>query len=96
MLRRPPSPETTRLPPGGEPPLHPRLASDPTPCAPVSWVQSSFRSPLEKACEEVDAAVFSSNMLLDEARREMLKMYMGRWTRATQEHAAGEEKHTGE
>jgi hypothetical protein len=41
---------------------------------------------LERACESVDAAVFSSDMLFDAEHRAMLKDYLGRWTRAVQEH----------
>lgn len=46
---------------------------------------------LEKACEEIDASVFSSDMLFDDARRAMLKNYLGRWTRAIAEHEHSEQ-----
>lgn len=47
---------------------------------------------LERACEQIDASVFSSDMLFDDERRAMLKEYLQRWTRAVDEHEAGETK----
>ena len=41
---------------------------------------------LEKACEEIDAGVFSSDLLHRTAQREMLEYYIGRWTRAIAAH----------
>ena len=41
---------------------------------------------LEDACESIDASVFSSDMLFSPVRRELLKDYIGRWTRAIEEH----------
>lgn len=41
---------------------------------------------MEKACESIDASVFSSDMLFDDERRKTLKDYIGRWTRAIEEH----------
>ena len=46
---------------------------------------------LEKACEEIDASVFSSDMLFADTRRAMLKDYVGRWTRAIAEHEHSEQ-----
>ena len=43
-------------------------------------------SHMEEACESIDASVFSSDMLFDDERREMLKNYIGRWSRAIEEH----------
>ena len=40
----------------------------------------------DKACESIDASVFSSDMLFDAERRALLKDYLGRWTRAIREH----------
>ena len=41
---------------------------------------------LEQACEEVDASVFSSDMMFDPERYAMFKEYLVRWTRAVEEH----------
>jgi hypothetical protein len=41
---------------------------------------------LERDCEGIDATVFSSDMLFDDERRKMLKEYVGRWTRAIEQH----------
>ena len=41
---------------------------------------------LENICEEIDASVFSGDMLYDDERRNMLKTYIGRWVRAIQQH----------
>jgi hypothetical protein len=49
---------------------------------------------LEKNCEGIDASVFSSDMLFDDERREMLKQYIGRWVRAIDEHEKGLELDT--
>lgn len=46
---------------------------------------------LEKACENIDASVFSSDMLFDDDQRSMLKSYIDRWTRAINDHE-GESK----
>lgn len=43
-------------------------------------------SHLEQACESIDASVFSSDMLFDDGRRKMLKDYIGRWSRAINDH----------
>ena len=45
---------------------------------------------LHRNCEGIDAAVFSSDMLFDAARRELLKGYVERWIRAIEDHAIGE------
>jgi hypothetical protein len=47
---------------------------------------------LENACEEIDAGIFSGDLLWIEERREMLKRYMARWQRAIDEH--GDENYT--
>lgn len=47
---------------------------------------------LEENCESIDASVFSSDMLFDDERRNMLKDYIARWTRAINEHEAPEAK----
>jgi hypothetical protein len=41
---------------------------------------------LEDACEGIDASIFSGDLLYDDERREMLKEYIGRWTRTITEH----------
>lgn len=41
---------------------------------------------LEDTCESIDASVFSSDMLFDDERRNMLKSYIGRWVRAIEQH----------
>jgi hypothetical protein len=41
---------------------------------------------LENNCEGIDASVFSSDMLFDDERRNMLKSYIGRWVRAIEQH----------
>lgn len=41
---------------------------------------------MENACEAIDASVFSSDMLFDDERREILKEYIARWSRAIQSH----------
>lgn len=43
---------------------------------------------LEDACEGIDASIFSGDLLYDDERREMLKEYIGRWTRAITKHEA--------
>jgi len=43
-------------------------------------------SHMEDACESIDASVFSSDMLFDDERRNILKDYIGRWTRAIEAH----------
>jgi hypothetical protein len=43
---------------------------------------SMNRKYLEKACEEIDAAVFSGDTLWDDRDRTALSGYVGRWTRA--------------
>jgi len=48
----------------------------------------------EMACEEIDASVFSSDMLFDGERREMLKEYITRWLRAVEAHENSEWEET--
>lgn len=43
-------------------------------------------SHLEHNCEGIDAAVFSGDMLFSDEKRAMLKDYVGRWTRAIDDH----------
>jgi hypothetical protein len=43
---------------------------------------------LERACEGVDASVFSSDMMFDPERYAMFKYYLARWNRAVEEHEA--------
>lgn len=50
---------------------------------------------LERDCEGIDASVFSSDMLFADERRAMLKDYIGRWTRAIEQHEAAEEPKEG-
>jgi hypothetical protein len=45
---------------------------------------------LEKSCEELDATVFSSDMMFDPERYAMFKRYLGRWNRAVEEHNKAE------
>ena len=47
-------------------------------------------SHLEQNCESIDASVFSSDMLYDDERRNMLKEYIARWTRAIEAHESPE------
>ena len=49
---------------------------------------------LEKACESVDACVFTGDSLEDPANREKLRMYLGRWTRALDTQEATPEQPT--
>lgn len=44
------------------------------------------RTYLEKACEEIDASVFSGDLLFDKEDREALIEYIRRWTDAIKEH----------
>lgn len=44
------------------------------------------RPHFEKACEEIDASVFSSDMLFDDDARTALHHYIKRWLRAIYEH----------
>jgi hypothetical protein len=41
---------------------------------------------LEKSCEELDATVFSSDMMFDPERYAVFKKYLGRWNRAVEDH----------
>lgn len=43
---------------------------------------------LERACEGVDASVFSSDMMFDPERYAMFKYYLARWNRAVEQHEA--------
>jgi hypothetical protein len=43
-------------------------------------------SHLERVCEELDASVFSSDMMFNPERYAMFKEYLGRWNRAVEEH----------
>lgn len=45
-----------------------------------------MRSHLENDCEGVDAAIFSGDVLWDDAERAELKAYVERWARAIDEH----------
>lgn len=45
---------------------------------------------LEDNCENIDASVFSSDMLFDDEQRQMLKNYISRWDRAIAKHEAAE------
>lgn len=45
-----------------------------------------MRTHLEQDCEGVDAAIFSGDVLYDDAERAELKAYVERWTRALAEH----------
>jgi hypothetical protein len=47
-------------------------------------------SHLERACEELDATVFSSDMMYDPEQYAMFKEYLGRWNRAVEEHDKAE------
>jgi hypothetical protein len=47
-------------------------------------------SHLERACEELDASVFSSDMMYDPERYAMFKEYLSRWNRAVEEHNKAE------
>lgn len=47
---------------------------------------------LKDFCEEVDAYVFSSDMLFDDEQREMLKQYINRWLKEINEHERWAEK----
>jgi hypothetical protein len=44
------------------------------------------RAYLEKACEDIDASVYSSDMLFDDGCRVALREYAERWLRAIDEH----------
>lgn len=44
----------------------------------------------ERACEGVDAAIFSGDTLWDDEKRHMLKDYLARWNRAVEEHERSE------
>jgi hypothetical protein len=45
---------------------------------------------LERNCEGLDAAVFSSDMMYDHERYSMFKEYLSRWNRAVEEHDKAE------
>jgi hypothetical protein len=45
---------------------------------------------LERNCEGLDAAVFSSDMMYDPERYAMFKEYLSRWNRAVEEHNKAE------
>lgn len=46
----------------------------------------SLRDYLKNACEEIDAGVFSGDLLYQDTEREELKDYLGRWSRAITTH----------
>lgn len=46
---------------------------------------------LERSCEEIDASVFSSDLLWNDERRAMLKVYVDRWHRAIAEQEADDD-----
>ena len=50
----------------------------------------SLRDYLRTACEEVDAGIFSGDVLYCDGEREELKEYIGRWTRAISTHEQDE------
>lgn len=41
---------------------------------------------LEKACEEIDASIFSGDVLFDDKDRKQLKEYMKRWIKEIDSH----------
>jgi hypothetical protein len=41
---------------------------------------------LDKLCDELDAAIFSGDLLYVETQRSLLKTYLERWQRAVNEH----------
>lgn len=43
---------------------------------------------LNELCESIDASVFSGDLVWHNNRRQLLKKYVGRWTRAIAEHEA--------
>ncbi len=51
---------------------------------------------LENNCENIDASVFSGDLLFDDARRTMLKDYITRWSNAIKNHESRELEDDGE
>lgn len=49
-----------------------------------------MRPYLHKACEEIDAAIFSGDVLYSETERAELKEYVERWQRAIAKHESSE------
>lgn len=47
------------------------------------------RTHIESACEEIDAAIFSGDILYDDADRTELLEYVTRWLREIQLHNSG-------
>ena len=50
----------------------------------------ALRKSVHEACEEIDAAIFSGDVLWKERERNELRAYVERWTRAIEEQIASE------
>lgn len=50
----------------------------------------SLRDYLRNACEEVDAGIFSGDVLYCDEERKEVKKYIGRWARAIAAHERNE------
>lgn len=61
----------------------------------MSATTTNLRPYLHKACEEVDASIFSGDVLYSDAERKDLREYVERWLRAINEHEATEAKEGG-